>query len=63
MEDNYSMFEHRERQREAWLRSRPVCYHCGEHIQSNRLFDVEGVLWHRSCFVEEHEKDTEDYVE
>lgn len=62
MEDNYSQWEHEERKRENWLRQRPVCSYCGEHIQGRKLFDVDGKLWHRSCFIEEHEKETEDYI-
>lgn len=62
MEDNYSMFRHREARQQAWLERRPVCYHCGEHIQNSKLIDVDGVLYHKSCFLEEHEKETEDYI-
>lgn len=61
-DDPSADFNRHEARAEAWLRKRPVCCFCGEHIQGRRLFDVEGKLWHRSCFIEEHEKDTEDYI-
>ena len=63
VEDNYSMFEHRERQREAWLRRRPVCSHCMEHIQGSHLFDIDGVLYCRPCLMDHFQKETEDYIE
>lgn len=62
MPDNYSLWEDKTRREEAWLARRPVCSHCGEHIQGRRLFDIDGELWHRSCFIEEFEKETEDYI-
>lgn len=62
MEDAYSHFKSRERRQEAWLRKRPVCCYCGEHIQDEKLFDIEGELYHEECLVENFRKDTEDYI-
>lgn len=39
--DNYSAWERLEREREAWLASRPVCYHCGEPIQDEPVTDPD----------------------
>lgn len=58
----YQEFAMKTRREEAWLNSRPVCEHCGRPIQNERLLDVEGLLYHVKCFVNEHERDTEDYV-
>ena len=62
MEDAYSQFKSRERRLEAWLRKRPVCCYCGEHIQDEQLFDIEGELYHEECLVANFRKDTEDYI-
>lgn len=61
--DNYSLWEDRERQQEAWLARRPKCVHCNQPIQDERVFDVEGELYHVDCFNESHLKWTEDYIE
>lgn len=62
MEDNYSMFRRREAEQEAELKRYPVCYYCGEHITKRTLIDLDGVLYHKGCFLEEHVRDTEDYL-
>ena len=63
MDDNYSLFQRREAQREARLRKRPVCCYCEEHIQDDQLFDINGELYCRSCLISNFRKDTEDYME
>ena len=52
-----------EAQRERMLDRYPVCAHCGEPITDERLFDVDGELYHVSCAEGEFQKWTEDYVE
>lgn len=59
--DNYDQFESRERKQEAQLRKRPICSHCGEPIQDERLFDINGELYHLDCAKSEFCKYTEDY--
>ena len=41
----------------------PKCTHCGYPIQSEKLYDLDGELYHLSCFAEQYQKDTEDYME
>lgn len=41
----------------------PVCAHCDEPITDEKLFDLDGELYHISCFVSQFQKDTEDYME
>lgn len=40
--DNYSQWENHERKAEAWLAKRPVCYECGEHIQDEDCWEING---------------------
>lgn len=61
--DNYSEWEHHERQQEAWLRKLPVCYECGEHIQDDDCWELNGELICTDCLEANHKKCTEDYIE
>ncbi len=61
MSDNYELWEAYDAKMEALLRKRPVCCHCGDPIQDDKLFDINGELYHLSCAMEEFEKWTEDY--
>ena len=45
---------------ERWLESLPVCDECGEHIQSEDLYELDGLLFCESC-MEWHRHSTEDY--
>lgn len=63
MPDNYSQWEAHEAKQEAWLNSRPVCCHCGEPIQEEWMFDLNGFYYHVECAEEEFKKCTEDYLE
>lgn len=45
---------------ERWLESLPVCDECGEHIQSEDLYELDGLLFCESC-MEGHRRSTEDY--
>ena len=62
MEDAYSQWDHRERKREAWLRKRPVCCYCGEHIQSEYFYLINGEPICEDCLESELRKNTEDYM-
>lgn len=62
MPDNFSQWEFHEAKKEEWLRTRPVCEHCGQPIQEDWLFDVNGVLYHPACAAEVFERSAEDYV-
>ena len=59
--DNYDMWEASERRKEAWLAGKPICSYCGQPIQDDRLFDINGLLYHEECAREEFLKYTEDY--
>lgn len=59
--DNYSVWEANERRMEDWLSRKPICSYCGQHIQDERLFDINGLLYHEECAKEEFLKYTEDY--
>lgn len=62
MDDNYSLWQRKEAQCEAWLAKRPVCCYCGQHVQDENLYDIEGSLYHEDCMNERFRKYTEDYI-
>lgn len=47
--DNYSQWEERERQHEAWLRTRPVCCSCGDPIQEDFCYEINGECFCEMC--------------
>lgn len=57
--DNYSQWDEHERQYEEWLRTRPVCCSCGEPIQEDFLWDINGALYHDQCAEWEFRRDAE----
>ena len=62
MMDAYDLWEDHDAEQEAWRNGRPVCSHCGEHIQDDRLFDINGEVYHIKCAGKEFCKYTDDYI-
>lgn len=46
---NYERWERHDAEQERWLRKRPVCVECSEHIQEEHLFDIDGDLVCENC--------------
>jgi formylmethanofuran dehydrogenase subunit E len=44
------------------LEKLPKCSECGEHIDSDYYYDIDGVLHCEDC-IEGHRKWTEDYID
>jgi formylmethanofuran dehydrogenase subunit E len=61
--DNYSQWENHERQQEAWLRKRPVCCYCGEHIQDDYFYQINDEVICKDCLDGQFRKYVEDYIE
>lgn len=59
--DNYDAFCRHEADAEAWLSKRPICEHCGEHIQDEFLYDINGVLYCEECAKDLFLKDADNY--
>ena len=62
MLDNLDLFYQHEREQQRWLDSRPVCTECGEPIQSEYLFDMDGTLICPECIVRYYRQETEEYI-
>ena len=60
-DDPIADFHRHEQEREDWLRKRPVCCECDQHIQGERLCEFEGETICLDCLKENHLKFTEDF--
>ena len=47
--DNYDLYVEHEAEQERWLASRPKCDKCGEPIQDDYAFDIEGDILCYEC--------------
>ena len=56
MPDNFSMWVRKERELELRLSSRPKCDDCGEHIQDEYYFEVEGDILCEECMHDRYRK-------
>ena len=45
------------------LEKLPVCVECDEPIQEPHFFEINGECVCRRCLIDNHRKNTEDYVE
>lgn len=62
MMDNYDIWEQHERDRERALAKLPVCDICGEPIQTEYTYEVDGSYICETCMVEYFRKNTEDLI-
>lgn len=62
MPDNYSQWQERDREQEAWLAKLPVCTCCREPIQGERAWRILDEMYCESCAEEEFKVWTEDYI-
>jgi formylmethanofuran dehydrogenase subunit E len=46
---------------EYWLTRRPICDECGEHIQDDHLYVINGKIMCESC-VEDCRRYTDDFI-
>lgn len=60
--DNYDLWVAHDRQQEAELKKLPVCEKCGQPIQSEDLYDIEGDLYCEECGDRLFKRYTENYI-
>ena len=63
MFDNYDLFVAHDREQTEWLESQPTCCECGEHIQDDFLYDIEGDLYCEECLEKLFKRLTDNYVD
>lgn len=59
MSSAYDLYEHEQQKHLAKL---PMCYCCGEPIDDDTLFDIDGRLYHTDCMYHEYQFDTVSYI-
>ena len=62
MIDNYKAWEYAERERERRLLQLPVCEECGERIQDEDYYDVDGEILCEKCMRRKYRRKTEDLL-
>lgn len=55
-------FARREHEQEEWLKSRPKCCYCKEHIQDERLMVLDAEFYHLKCADKLFGEDTDDFI-
>lgn len=56
MIDNYGLWERHDAEQEAWLEELPKCDYCGEPIQDEFLYEIQGETLHKECMEEQYKK-------
>lgn len=59
--DNYDLWEANEREKEKWLKKRPVCRLCKNHIQDEDAYLI-GNDWYCEDCMQENKVYIEDYI-
>lgn len=62
-DDPIADYERHEADQEAKLDKLPKCDICGEHIQDDYLYDINGDIFCEECLNKYFRKDTEDYTD
>ena len=61
--DNYDMWAAHDAEQERELAKLPVCYECGEPIQTEECYEINDELICPQCMEDNHKKWTENYCE
>ena len=59
--ENYDFYRIHEAQQQKQLERCPRCENCGENIQDEYLYDVDGAVFCEECMKDLYRKDTEAY--
>lgn len=62
-DDAAADFERHDAEQERKLAKLPICSECGEHIQDDFLYDINGELICPQCLNDNYRKMTDDYME
>ena len=49
-------------EKESELEKLPECYECGEHIQTEKCYEINGEVICPDCLQLYHEKNTDDFI-
>ena len=63
MYDNYEAWKMHDAEENESLDRLPVCDYCGEPIQDEYLYEIDGELYCEDCMKEHFRKPTDKYME
>ena len=63
LKDNYDLFVEYDLEQEEESKKLPKCCECGERIDDDYLFDIEGDLYCEECIKKLYKKPMEDYMD
>lgn len=49
MMDNLVLFERHDAEQQKWLKSKPICCRCKEHIQQEQAVEINGKYYCEEC--------------
>ena len=55
-------FERYDAMQEERLEQLPICDGCGQHIQDDYLFEIDGQILCDECMAQEYRREVEDYI-
>ncbi len=61
-DDPHADFDRHDREQTESLKKLPVCEKCGQPIQSEELYDIEGFLYCEKCGDSLFKRYTENYI-
>ena len=59
--DNYSLWERHDAEQERKLSRLPKCKYCGQPIQDDHYFEIDGEIYCEEHMIELFRKNTDDY--
>jgi formylmethanofuran dehydrogenase subunit E len=62
MIDNYGLWERHEAEQQRQLEKCPKCDYCGDYIQDEHLYDIDGTIICEECMERNFKKETENYM-
>lgn len=62
-DDPIADFHRYDAEKEAELEKQPTCYECGYKIQDEYCFEYNGECICEKCLIDNHRKNTEDFME
>lgn len=61
--DSYDLWARHDAEQERALTLLPQCVCCGEPIQEDHCFDINGELYCETCLEDTFRRDTDDYIQ
>ena len=63
MMDNHDLFVQHDAEQSAWEERLPKCDFCGEPIQDEYLYDIDGEIYCEECMKEHFRKSVDKYMD